>query len=215
MIATVHHLITAYGYLGVALVVGLESMGIPLPGETTLIAAVLYASTTHNMNIFGIIAAAVAGAVIGDNLGYLIGRRFGMPLLVHYGPRIGIGESKIKLGRYLFAHYGLSVVFFGRFIAVLRALAAVLAGINQMAWLPFFAANLSGAIFWAGGFGGAAAVLGHEVHKVSGPVGIVALGLAAVALVACGVLLRRNEQWLEAKAEAEFPGPLVAEAAKG
>jgi membrane protein DedA with SNARE-associated domain len=100
------------------------------------------------------------------------------------------------------------VVFFGRFIAVLRTLAALLAGINQMAWLPFFGANLAGAILWAGGFGAAAALLGHEIHKVSSAAGLTAIGLAALALVGSGELIRRNQQRLEAKAEAEFPGPL-------
>jgi membrane protein DedA with SNARE-associated domain len=211
MIDTVH-LISSYGYFGVALLIGLESMGIPLPGETALISAALYAGTTHNINIFGVIAAAVAGAVIGDNLGYLVGRHFGLPILLRYGPHVGITQPKLKLGRYLFAHYGLAAVFFGRFVAVLRALAALLAGINQMAWLPFFCANLSGAIVWAGSFGTAAYLLGHEIHKIAGPVGIVTLIVAAIAVLYGTALIRRNEQRLEAKAEAEFPGPVTAKA---
>jgi len=215
MIATVHHLITTYGYFGVALVIGLESMGIPLPGETALISAALYAGTTHDMNIVGVIVAAVTGAVLGDNLGYIIGRRFGLPVLLRHGPAIGITPSKLKLGRYLFAHYGLWVVFFGRFVALLRTLAAFLAGINQMAWPAFFGANLSGAVVWAGGFGTAAYLLGREIHKIAGPIGIATLSIAAIAVAYGLVLIRRNEQRLEAMAEAEFPGPVTARAAAG
>ncbi|MDB5594417.1 MAG: hypothetical protein JWM36_1378 [Hyphomicrobiales bacterium] len=209
MIAIVEHLVTSYGYFGVALVILLESMGVPLPGETALISAALFAGTTHELDIFGVIAAAVTGAVLGDNLGYLIGRKFGLPLLLRYGPRIGIAESKLKLGRYLFAHYGPSVVFFGRFVAVLRTLAAFLAGVNQMGCGSFFAANLSGALLWASAFGTAAYLLGHEIHKLSGHLGVMILGAASVAILGGIGLVRRNEERLAAMAEAEFPGPLI------
>jgi len=212
MLAAVQHLIASYGYFGVALVIGLESMGIPLPGETALISAALYAGTTHNMNIAGVIGAAVTGAVIGDNFGYLVGRYFGLPVLLRFGPKVGVTEPKLKLGRYLFAHYGLSVVFFGRFVAVLRTLAAFLAGINQMHWLPFFLANLSGAIVWAGSFGTAAYLLGRQIHRIAGPFGIATLIVAAIAVIAGVILIRRHEKNLEAKAEAEFPGPITADA---
>jgi membrane protein DedA with SNARE-associated domain len=164
------------------------------------------------MNIAGVIGAAVTGAVIGDNFGYLVGRYFGLPVLLRFGPKVGITEPKLKLGRYLFAHYGLSVVFFGRFVAVLRTLAAFLAGINQMHWLPFFVANLSGAIVWAGSFGTAAYLLGRQIHRIAGPVGIATLIAAAVAVIAGVILIRRHEKNLEAKAEAEFPGPITADA---
>lgn len=205
MLATIHHLIAAYGYFGVALIIGLESMGLPLPGETALISAALYAATTHNLDIVGVIAAAIAGAVIGDNIGYMVGRYLGLPLLLRIGPFIGINEGKLKLGRYLFAHYGMAVVIFGRFVAFLRFLAAFLAGVNQMPWPQFFAANLSGGIVWASGFGAAAYLLGHNIHRVLGPVGITIL-LVATALLALGfVLIKQHEQKLQALAEAEFP----------
>jgi membrane protein DedA with SNARE-associated domain len=210
MLPTIHHLIAAYGYFGVAMVIGVESMGIPLPGETILISAALYAGTTHNLNIIGVIAAAAAGAMIGDNLGYLIGRYLGLPLLIRVGPWIGITEGKLKLGRYLFAHYGVTVVFFGRFVAVLRTLAAFLAGVNQMPWMRFFVANLTGAVFWAGTYGTAAYVFGHHIHKFAGPVGIATLIVAAIGLIAGIILIRRHEARLQAIAEAEFPGPIGA-----
>lgn len=208
MLATIHHLIATYGYLGLGLIIGLESMGIPLPGETALISGALYAGTTHNLNIYGVIGAAIAGAVIGDNLGYLVGRYLGLPVLLRVAGFIGLDEGKLKLGRYLFAHYGVGVVFFGRFIALLRFLAAFLAGLNQMPWAEFFAANLGGAIVWAGGFGAAAYLLGHHIHRFMGPIGIAFLALAACLLVLGFVLIKQHQQRLQRLAEKEYPEPM-------
>jgi membrane protein YqaA with SNARE-associated domain len=117
--------IAAYGYWAVLVLVALESMGLPLPGETALIAAAVYAGTSHELNIVDIIAAAAAGAVIGDNIGYEIGRLIGFPILRRYGPRVGLDERWLKLGQYLFRRYGGAIVFFGRFAALLRTFAAL------------------------------------------------------------------------------------------
>jgi membrane protein DedA with SNARE-associated domain len=125
-------LIAAYGYGLILVMVMLESLGLPLPGEATLITASIYAGATHDLTLTGIIAAAVAGAVIGDNIGFWIGERVGYPLLIRFGPRLGLTPGKIKLGQYLFMRHGGTVVFFGRFVAVLRVLAAFLAGANRM-----------------------------------------------------------------------------------
>ena len=91
--------IQEYGYLGIVVVVGLESMGLPLPGEATLIAAALYAGKTQALNIWIIIACASAGAILGDNLGFWIGREIGFRLLLRYGGYIRLTENRIKLGR--------------------------------------------------------------------------------------------------------------------
>ena len=198
--------IAAYGYWAVLVLVGLESMGLPLPGETALIAAALYAGTSHDLNIVGVIAAATAGAVIGDNIGYGIGRVAGFPLLVRYGPRIGLDERRIKLGQYLFRRYGGLIVFFGRFVALLRAAAALLAGINRMPWARFFFFNASGGIVWSSIFGVGAYVLGGSVRRISGPLGIGLFILAVTAVVFAAVLLRRHEQALLVEAERAFPG---------
>src|SRR5215813_2536268 len=101
-------------------------MGIPLPGETVLVAAALYAAR-HGQSIAAVVASAAVGAVLGDNAGYWIGREFGYRLLRRYGGRVGLSPGKIKLGQYLFLRHGSKVVFFGRFVAVLRVLAAILA----------------------------------------------------------------------------------------
>jgi len=122
------YLISTYGYWAVGGIVGLESLGLPLPGETALVVAALYAGSHHDLNIGGIIAAAVTGAVLGDNVGYWLGREFGYRFLRRYGRYIGLSDARIKLGQYLFFRHGGKVVFFGRFVAILRILAAFLAG---------------------------------------------------------------------------------------
>src|SRR6267378_7868515 len=95
-------LLSHYGYLAVIVLIALESMGIPLPGETMLITAAIYAGSTHRLNIGLVILAAVAGAILGDNLGYLIGREGGFRLLRRYGHRMGISDARLRLGEYLF-----------------------------------------------------------------------------------------------------------------
>lgn len=204
------HLIAHAGYGAVMLAVGIESIGIPFPGETTLIAAAAYAGSTHHLNIAFVIAAAAVGAIVGDNIGFWIGREFGFRLLIRYGKHIRMTERRIKLGQYLFHHYGGTVVFFGRFIAVLRALAAFLAGANRMTWPRFLFFNAAGGIVWSGIYGGGAYLLGKQIHHLLGPVGI-ALGVLAIILIVCGFMfLRHHEQQLEDKAEQAFPGSLTS-----
>jgi membrane protein DedA with SNARE-associated domain len=198
--------IAAYGYWAVLVLVGLESMGLPLPGETALIAAAVYAGTGHELSIVGVIAAASTGAVIGDNIGYEIGRWLGFPLLVRYGPRIGIDQRRLKLGQYLFRRYGGLIVFFGRFVALLRTFAALLAGTNRMPWPRFLFFNAAGGVTWSSIFGIGGYVLGFSVHQISGPLGIGLLVLGLTAATAAAVFLRRHEQALLVEAELVLPG---------
>src|SRR5919202_3857968 len=107
------HLLSVYGYWAVLVAVGLESTGIPFPGETTLLVAAVYSGTTHRLNIVGVIAAAAAGAILGDNLGFWVGREGGFRLLRRYGTYIRLDERKLKLGQYLFHQPGAKAVFFG------------------------------------------------------------------------------------------------------
>jgi len=127
------HLIATYGFLVIGVIIALESMGLPLPGESVLVFAALYAAH-HGHSITAVVASAAVGAMLGDNVGYWIGREFGYRLVRRYGSRIGLSPNKIKLGQYLFLRYGSTVVFFGRFVAVLRVLTAALAGVNRMDW---------------------------------------------------------------------------------
>ena len=203
-----HHLFQTYGVWTVALIVGLESLGIPLPGEAVLVVASIYAAT-HGGNIGMVIAAATIGAIIGDNIGYMIGREFGYRLVLKFGSYIGLTEGRIKLGQYLFQKYGGAVVFFGRFFAVLRFLAAFLAGVNQLAWRRFLIANALGALAWSSIVGLAAYTLGRSIHQLQGPAAIAAGVVAAGILLVIFIYLRRHEAELQAQAEASLPGPLA------
>lgn len=202
-------LLVAYGYPVITLIVALESMGIPLPGETALLAAAVYAGATHQLSIVFIVLAATAGAVLGDNAGFWIGRRLGFPLLRQYGRFVRLDEGRLKLGRYLFSRHGGKVVFFGRFTALLRALAALLAGANDMGWRRFLLFNLAGGALWAALYGGGGYLLGSAIHRIAGPV---AIGLAVMTLavvVVRAVFLHRHEAQLMGEAERAFPGPLT------
>lgn len=203
-----NHLIAIYGYWAIMAVVGLESMGVPLPGETVLVTAAIYAGTTHDLHIPLVIAAAAGGAIIGDNLGFWIGRELGFPLLLKHGGKIGLSEPRLKLGQYLFLRHGGKVVFFGRFVAFLRAFAALLAGANRMPWWRFLVFNSAGGVVWATLFGGGGYLLGKSIERYAGPIGI---GLAIVVVIGAGlgfIIVRKSEALLVMKAERALPGPL-------
>src|SRR5258708_14622500 len=109
-------------------------MGLPLPGETILVLAAIYAATEPSFNIWVVIAVAAFGAIVGDNAGYWLGLRYGYALLLRYGERIGMFEPRIKLGQYLFLKHGAKAGFLVPFAALLRMLAAFLAGLNPTHW---------------------------------------------------------------------------------
>ena len=201
-------LLATYGYLAVLVFVGIESIGIPFPGETMLLIAAIYAGRTHRLLIVFVIAAAALGAIVGDNIGFWVGREGGFRLLRRYGRYIGLNDRKLKLGLYLFRKHGGKVVFFGRFIAVLRALAAFLAGTNRMPWPRFLLFNALGGIVWATIFGMGGYLLGNNIDRFTGPIGTITIIVAAIILITFFILLRRNEQHLEDEAEKEFPKPL-------
>jgi membrane protein DedA with SNARE-associated domain len=201
-------LIAAHGYWVVALLIGLESMGLPLPGESALVAAAIFAGTTGHLRIEWVVAAAIAGAILGDNVGYLLGRDVGFPLLLRLGPRIGITERKIKLGQYLFLRHGGKVVFFGRFVSILRILAAFLAGANRMPWGWFLVCNATGGVVWASVYGVGAFLLGDQMLRLSRDVAIAGAILGAAVLIVLWRILRRHQNQLELAAEAALPGPL-------
>jgi len=208
-IHTLTHLLATYGYWAVLAFVAIESTGIPFPGETMLLAAAIYAGTHHSFHIPLVILAAASGAILGDNLGFLIGRAGGFRLLRRYGHLVRLDERKLKLGIYLFRRHGGKVVFFGRFVAVLRAWAAFLAGASRMPWDRFLLFNAAGGILWATLYGLGGYALGDSIHRLTGPVGVATVVLAALVIVASLIILRRNEARLEAEAERALPGPLT------
>lgn len=202
------HWIDSYGYEAIFLLVALESIGVPLPGETAVITGALYAATTHRLNIAIVITVASLAAIIGDNIGFAIGRWGGYRLLRRYGKYIRFDERRLKIGRYIFLRHGGKVVFFGRFVAVLRTYAAFLAGTNRMSWRRFLVFNAAGGITWATGIGLAYYYIGNTVKHVRGPLDIVLGAVAVVVIIGFFIYLRRAEERYAARAEREFPGPL-------
>lgn len=204
----VSHLINSYGYWAVFALVGLESLGIPLPGETILITAGTYAGHTHRLSVWGIFGVAVAGAIIGDNIGFWIGDKGGYRLLRRYGHYIRVDEAKIKIGRYIFDRHGGKVVFFGRFVSVLRTYAAFLAGTNRMRWRSFLVYNAAGGLVWSAIYAFVSYAVGNTLRNASGTINIALGAVAAVAIVIAFLVVRRQANRLTAVAEAAYPGPL-------
>ncbi len=203
--AWLHDLIQTYGLWVLFGIVMLESMGLPMPGETALVTAALYSATTHQVSILAVVSAAAAAAIIGDNLGYLIGRTIGLRLIVRYGRYIGLYERRLKVVQYLFLRHGGKIVFFGRFVALLRTLAALLAGANLMRWPHFLFMNALGGVCWAALFGFGAYLLGEEIKRVAGPAGLLLFAGAIILIIAGFVFFRHHEKELEERAEAAIP----------
>jgi membrane protein DedA with SNARE-associated domain len=200
-VETLSSLAAQHGYWLVATIVALESMGIPLPGETTLVSAAIYAGTTHELNIWMLIAATATGAIVGDNIGFWIGREYGYSVILRYGHLVRLNPRRIKLGQFLFDRHGGKVVFFGRFVALLRVLAALLAGINCMEWRRFLLFNALGGLVWSTVFGLAGFLFGRQLEEVKGPLAIASMALAAVAFLAGVWFIRRHESSLYEQAD--------------
>lgn len=180
------------GYL-LPTIIGLESMGVPSPGETALVAAAVLASQ-GKLQIWLVIVIGIASAIVGDNLGYALGRRLGRDVLEAPGPFWHRRVKLIRVGDRYFARHGSKTVFIGRWIALIRFATAWLAGINGMRFLTFFMWNALGAISWGltfgllGYFGGTAVILVLE------RVGIAAAALLAVTLVVGAVAVKLRER---------------------
>ncbi|AQT79861.1 hypothetical protein B1R94_12155 [Mycolicibacterium litorale] len=193
-------------YLIVGLIIGAESLGIPLPGEIALVSAALLASR-HTLDISPVWVgtAATIGAVVGDTIGYTIGRRFGMGLFEKLGKRFPnhFGPGHVALAKQLFARWGVWAVFFGRFIALLRILAGPLAGALRMRYGYFLAANATGAVFWAGGTTAVVYYLGLAAEKWLSRFSWIALVVAILIGIGLTLLLRERTRSLIAQLEAE------------
>ena len=205
----VENLVETYGLIVVGGVILLESLGLPVPGETVLIIASIYAGTSHpHLDIVEVILTAAGAGLVGQMIGYVIGHEFGYWLLLRYGPYVRITESRIKLGEYLFLRHGGKIVFVSRFVPVLRSIAGILAGANRMPWRQFLFANAVGALAWASFFGFAAYMLGHQVEHLAGPM-VIVLGVVVLILIIVGItFVGRHEAQLAAEAERALPGPL-------
>jgi len=168
-------------YLAVGLGIGIESMGIPVPGETALLAAAIIAKS-GSLNIAWVIAAAALGAIIGDNIGYWIGRKGGRKLLERPGPFYARRMGLLVHGDRFFADHGPKAVFLGRWVALLRVTAAVLAGANHMDAKKFFAWNALGGVAWAVSVGLVGYALGATGERLIHQFGIWAAVVAVIGL---------------------------------
>jgi membrane protein DedA with SNARE-associated domain len=175
----------------------IESFGVPLPGETALIAFGVLASRGH-YSIEEVIAIAAAAAIVGDNLGYwLIGRWGGRALFERWGPLRRYADRALPPTERLMARYGGAVVFFGRFVTVLRYTAAWVAGLAKMPWWRFLLWNALGGICWATGVGLVAYYAGNAAGDAIGRYGIYAAIVIAVAVVVAWFVTHSGKKWLE------------------
>lgn len=195
MSSLVHH----YGLIALFLVVMLESGGIPLPGETALVAAAIFASQ-GKLNIVEVIAVAAAAAIVGDNLGYWAGRTGGRKLLQRYGPLRRWSERVLPWSERFFERHGSKTIFVARFFSVLRVTAAWLAGISRMHWWTFFLWNAAGGICWAVLVGLVAYYVGHAAADAISHYGLLG-GAALVVLLA--VVLGAIHFWRKRMLRAE------------
>jgi membrane protein DedA with SNARE-associated domain len=205
---TLDHLLSQYGYLAVFGFVMIESLGVPFPGETMVIAAALYAGVSHHLAVEVIWATAAAAAIVGDNIGFALGYWGGYRLLRRYGHKVRLNEAKLKVGRLIFERHGGKVVFFGRFVSILRTYAAFLAGTNRMPYLRFLAFNAAGGIVWAAIYSFGFYYVGSALEGLRGPVDYGLGAVAVVIVIGFIVWIRHNEKHLEEEAERAYPGPL-------
>ena len=210
-LATLQNALGNFGYAAVALFIMIESSGIPFPGETMLLLASFYAAVSHQLQIPLVIACAAFGAIIGDNIGYLFGRTGGRSFVVRYGRYIFIKPDHLALAEAYFAKHGNKTVFFGRFITLLRAWAAFLAGINHMSWRTFLFYNAAGGILWATIYGTLGYIAGRffhdnfaQVERLASTLGWLGTGLMVVVVLTTLIVFRmRRKKFAQAISQAK------------
>jgi Uncharacterized membrane-associated protein len=186
-----------HGYLAVAGFVLLEDFGVPLPGETILIAAAVYAGAGQ-LNVVAVGVVAVAAAILGDNIGYLLGRTGGRPLVLRYGKYVLLTEKRLDAAQGWFTRHGGKVVVIARFIEGLRQANGWIAGITRMHWLSFVLFNSLGAVLWVGTWLTVGYVSGSHINTVYNAFEhyvvyfVIAVAVIIAALITRHVLRRRR-----------------------
>ncbi|WIG60826.1 MAG: DedA protein [Ktedonobacterales bacterium] len=208
--------IETYGYWAILCAVMIESTGVPFPGETALLAGAIYAGATDRISIAGVIAAAAVGAIIGDNFGYAIGRYGGYPLIRKIISILHIDSRTLTYAQRFFDLHGDKTVFIGRFFALLRTWAALLAGVNQMRWRRFLFWNALGGIIWAFVFGLLGYFLGNNINllddvlRIFGIGGIIGFIAFAIIVIILWLRYRRRDEERKLAAIAESPDTTIA-----
>jgi membrane protein DedA with SNARE-associated domain len=219
---TLRNALSTLGYPAVALFIMIESSGIPFPGETMLLLASFYAAVDQHLQIPLVIVCAALGAIVGDNIGYTVGRTGGYALVRRFGRFVFLKEEHLERAERFFAKHGDKTVFFGRFVAVLRAWAAFLAGVNRMRWPAFLVYNAAGGILWATIYGCLGFFAGRVFHDNFGAVehlartiSWVGAGLIVAAVIVAYIVFRvRRKRKALAKAALETAKPEAAENAQ-
>ena len=199
-------------YAVVALVIGLESLGVPLPGEIVLVSAALMSSQHGGINPIVLGACASIGAVVGDSIGYAIGRKGGRPLLAWLGKKFPkhFGEGHVATAERSFQKWGMWAVFFGRFVALLRIFAGPLAGVLHMPYWKFLIANVLGGICWAGGTTAAVYYVGVVAEGWLKKFSYVGLGAAVVLGLASMLIVKRRAKKAQQETSQQEPEPVAA-----
>jgi membrane protein DedA with SNARE-associated domain len=175
--------IDQYGYIAVALLVAIESMGVPLPGETAVITAAAFAAT-GDLSPTGVATAAIIGAVVGGTGGYWLGRWRGKTLLARYGHWLWLNERRVQRAESYFRRHGMKTVFFGRYIVLLRIIGSLLAGVMRMPFARFSIVNLAGGAIWAVTFTLLGYLFGENLPRLHRHLGEAALVVTGMVIVA-------------------------------
>jgi len=203
----IEHLLATYGYAALLVLVFLESLGVPLPGETALLTASAL-SATGRLAMPGVLLAAAAGAIAGDACGYWIGRLGGLRLLQRYGRLVRLDDRKLEQGRRFFQRHGGKTVFLGRFVALLRTTAALFAGVSRMPYLKFTVFNAAGGICWTLLVGMLGFFFGRNLPAVerwiaqAGAMAVLLLALLVALPFVGSWIVRHRREILEAVTEA-------------
>ena len=198
VLASIVHIPSNVGYVAVFGLIAIETMGIPVPGETALIAGALAASH-GSLHIEILVALAAAAAIFGDNVGFAIGRRWGRRIFERPGIAYDQRLALLDMGEPFFRKHGPKAVFLGRWVSGLRIASAWLAGMNKMRWPTFLVWNALGGIFWACAVGLGAYFAGHAFEKVITKIGV--YGAGAVVLVVVALVVWRHHSASEALKE--------------
>ncbi len=188
-----------YGYLAVFLAVTIECLGVPFPGDTALLTAAALAGAGQ-LNLALVIVAAAAGAIVGDNIGYAIGRFAGTAVVAALAPRVPAAARWLRLGERFFARHGGKTIVIARFVTELRIACSFLAGLARYRWRRFLAFNVAGGVAWAALYGLLADLAGRAFTRFPGLVSHIGLGLAAAGLLVAVLVVvlghRHLQRWL-------------------
>jgi len=193
---TLQNALNVLGYPAVTLFIMIESAGIPFPGETMLLFASFYSAIDNHLQIYFIIPCAALGAILGDNIGYFVGRTGGRAFALKFGRYLFIKPHHLDYAERFFARHGDKTVFFGRFISILRAWSAFFAGVNHMPWRKFLFYNAAGGIVWAILYGTLGYIAGHFLHdnfstvqQIVSTIGWLGAGAIAAVILCIAIFL--------------------------